>query len=98
MWCDGVDGFFFFCKQKTAYEVRIRDWSSDVFSSDLARRRALEAGNGVRLLVFAHVDGDHVALAAVQHVGQRDRGLGLADAGSADQQEDALGLDRKSVV
>src|SRR3546814_3943298 len=26
---------FFFCKQKTAYEMRIRDWSSDVFSSDL---------------------------------------------------------------
>src|SRR3546814_10966772 len=27
--------FFFFCKQKTAYEIRIRDWSSDVCSSDL---------------------------------------------------------------
>src|SRR3546814_7901141 len=26
---------FFFCKQKTAYEMRIRDWSSDVCSSDL---------------------------------------------------------------
>src|SRR3546814_14355573 len=26
----------FFCKQKTAYEVRISDWSSDVCSSDLA--------------------------------------------------------------
>src|SRR3546814_18776847 len=26
---------FFFCKQKTAYERRISDWSSDVFSSDL---------------------------------------------------------------
>src|SRR3546814_5845085 len=25
---------FFFCNQKTAYEVRIRDWSSDVCSSD----------------------------------------------------------------
>src|SRR3546814_4090640 len=25
----------FFCKQKTAYEVRISDWSSDVCSSDL---------------------------------------------------------------
>src|SRR3546814_4771484 len=30
-------GFFFFCffKQKTAYEMRISDWSSDVCSSDL---------------------------------------------------------------
>eukprot|EP01044_Picomonas_judraskeda_P047447 COSAG03_NODE_26986_length_256_cov_0.509554_1_plen_35_part_10 len=25
---------FFFFKQKTAYEIRIRDWSSDVCSSD----------------------------------------------------------------
>src|SRR3546814_14463882 len=30
-----VDLFFFF-KQKTAYEMRISDWSSDVCSSDLA--------------------------------------------------------------
>src|ERR1043165_3829211 len=27
--------FFFFFKQKTAYEIRPRDWSSDVCSSDL---------------------------------------------------------------
>src|SRR3546814_15264738 len=27
--------FFFFVKQKTAYELRISDWSSDVCSSDL---------------------------------------------------------------
>src|SRR3546814_3461205 len=27
--------FVFFCKQKTAYEMRISDWSSDVCSSDL---------------------------------------------------------------
>src|SRR3546814_6093732 len=26
---------FFFCKQKTAYELRSSDWSSDVCSSDL---------------------------------------------------------------
>src|SRR3546814_13617759 len=30
--------FFFFFKQKTAYECRIRDWSSDVCSSDLVDR------------------------------------------------------------
>src|SRR3546814_3091142 len=29
---------FFFFKQKTAYEMRISDWSSDVCSSDLACR------------------------------------------------------------
>src|SRR3546814_15157046 len=31
--------FFFFFKQKTAYEMRISDWSSDVCSSDLRRDR-----------------------------------------------------------
>src|SRR3546814_7532714 len=34
---------FFFFKQKTAYEMRISDWSSDVCSSDLLER-ALHAG------------------------------------------------------
>src|SRR3546814_1684794 len=29
-------GIFFFFKQKTAYELRISDWSSDVCSSDLS--------------------------------------------------------------
>src|SRR3546814_5358040 len=29
---------FFFFKQKTAYDLRISDWSSDVCSSDLASR------------------------------------------------------------
>src|SRR3546814_875699 len=32
--------YFFFFKQKTAYEMRISDWSSDVFSSDLAEKDA----------------------------------------------------------
>src|SRR3546814_1992652 len=38
--------FFFFFKQKTAYEMRISDWSSDVCSSDLslaAERRLSDA-------------------------------------------------------
>src|SRR3546814_6335625 len=33
--------FFFFFKQKTAYEMRISDWSSDVCSSDLRFGTAL---------------------------------------------------------
>src|SRR3546814_2350056 len=32
--------FFFFFKQKTAYEMRISDWSSDVCSSDLMSANA----------------------------------------------------------
>src|SRR3546814_3371395 len=39
--------FFFFFKQKTAYEMRISDWSSDVCSSDLA-------------IIAAHADGGRV--------------------------------------
>src|SRR3546814_3512990 len=35
---------FFFCKQNTAYEVRISDWSSDVCSSDLVPTLAEAAG------------------------------------------------------
>src|SRR3546814_18436710 len=31
--------YFFFFKQKTAYEMRISDWSSDVCSSDLLAQR-----------------------------------------------------------
>src|SRR3546814_5192141 len=35
--------YVFFFKQKTAYEMRISDWSSDVCSSDLAAlRKAME--------------------------------------------------------
>src|SRR3546814_2059615 len=34
--CRCGDLLFFFFKQKTAYEMRISDWSSDVCSSDLA--------------------------------------------------------------
>src|SRR3546814_4496922 len=36
--------FFFFFKQKTAYEMRISDWSSDVCSSDLVFRMLVTAG------------------------------------------------------
>src|SRR3546814_6059756 len=39
--------FFFFFKQKTAYEMRISDWSSDVCSSDLGLSRALGAAGRV---------------------------------------------------
>src|SRR3546814_10618736 len=36
--------FVFFFKQKTAYEMRISDWSSDVCSSDLVEMREEGAG------------------------------------------------------
>src|ERR1043165_9932040 len=36
--CPPISSPFFFFKQKTAYEIRPRDWSSDVCSSDLAQQ------------------------------------------------------------
>src|SRR3546814_4373791 len=40
---------FFFFKQKTAYEMRISDWSSDVCSSDL-RGREVDLSRGPVLM------------------------------------------------
>src|SRR3546814_1061843 len=57
--------FFFFFKQKTAYEMRISDWSSDVCSSDLGLGGDLGAGIG---FLF----GD----APVTQVVERDRRAG----------------------
>src|SRR3546814_2796387 len=40
---------FFFFKQKTAYEMRISDWSSDVCSANLAQRhQQVQAGDARR--------------------------------------------------
>src|SRR3546814_4224065 len=36
---------FFFFKQKTAYEMRMSDWSSDVCSSDLVQRSHRPSGH-----------------------------------------------------
>src|SRR3546814_3634747 len=54
---------FFFFKQKTAYEMRISDWSSDVCSSDLLVLEAEHLG-----AVFAHL-AVHV-VAAVEDLAQ----------------------------
>src|SRR3546814_14583358 len=56
-------------KQKTAYEMRISDWSSDVCSSDLTRRRTGEAGEEA---------GDH-GLRTAGDDGTRRAVVGLPD-------------------
>src|SRR3546814_5216464 len=45
--------FFFFFKQKTAYEMRISDWSSDVCSSDLVGYPSGDAETRIMRLVRA---------------------------------------------
>src|SRR3546814_16675878 len=49
----------FFClfKQKTAYEMRISDWSSDVCSSDLTEALAIDGREPNRLYVWVLGDG-----------------------------------------
>src|SRR3546814_3064754 len=59
--------FFFFFKQKTAYEMRISDWSSDVCSSDLASH--VDGGGllpcaGVHHQYLVVPDGGHEGLIA----------------------------------
>src|SRR3546814_3205682 len=78
--------FFFFFKQKTAYEMRISDWSSDVCSSDLARGVDgfavvfLDVGLGTQRgphrarLQAADAHGG-VGQFGVQHADQRGRGV-----------------------
>src|SRR3546814_5248217 len=50
----GFDVLFFFFKQKTAYEMRISDWSSDVCSSDLVAEAAARAGLHGKGIVAGH--------------------------------------------
>src|SRR3546814_6725924 len=48
---------FFFFKQKTAYEMRISDWSSDVCSSDLAAQVFVDRAALARLNGGGELDG-----------------------------------------
>src|SRR3546814_10058842 len=60
---------FFFFKQKTAYEMRISDWSSDVCSSDLS---VLEGGDltVAREVIERDRDIDRLELKADEEVAQ----------------------------
>src|SRR3546814_18334396 len=72
---------FFFFKQKTAYEMRISDWSSDVCSSDL---RAAVGGEGAERVEIAAIgalaggvrgqrfDGDHRGAVEIDRRGAAD--------------------------
>src|SRR3546814_5443753 len=88
---------FFFVKQKTAYEMRISDWSSDVFSSDLqpvgqlqvvGRHHLREAVEGVAVLVV-RVQQHNMAegMGAQDGVHHRGQRAGLARAGRAEDGE-----------
>src|SRR3546814_10511727 len=56
------ENIIFFFKQKTAYEMRISDWSSDVCSSDLPSNwlAALRAARGIYLLTCPRTKEQYV--------------------------------------
>src|SRR3546814_11808141 len=66
--------FFFFFKQKTAYEMRISDWSSDVCSSDLLPVEGMGGGAMVMQLFMPRHRllpvGPVIARHPPQHVGR----------------------------
>src|SRR3546814_3981835 len=88
--CSILFVFFFFFKQKTAYEMRISDWSSDVCSSDLLRR--LERLLGQRAQARQQQDGHErrVDPDVDQHHGEerRRRRRGPAEIGEAHQPDE----------
>src|SRR3546814_10087771 len=60
VWCGiSVCFSFFFFKQKTAYEMRISDWSSDVCSSDLHVLAAVRVAMVVLQAQAVGGAGDH---------------------------------------
>src|SRR3546814_5196153 len=66
---------FFFFKQKTAYEMRISDWSSDVCSSDLPELVRIELPLDDRFpQPEGGVDEDHVRETAVGIQREHDAG------------------------
>src|SRR3546814_8867934 len=46
-----------FCKLKTAYEMRSRDWSSDVCSSDLDKERRVDTAYEIYLGLYQAITG-----------------------------------------
>src|SRR3546814_20863963 len=67
-----------FFKQKTAYEMRINDWSSDVCSSDLLRRRP-QPRRGRRHPSMPHRDGQGAPVPCQGAAAQRGPGPGRRD-------------------
>src|SRR3546814_794217 len=67
---------FFFFKQKTAYEMRISDWSSDVCSSDLENHAVRIWASVAALLVVLMASSPTVAQMTVEEARQEGRVLG----------------------
>src|SRR3546814_2513819 len=77
---DDVIDLFFFVKQKTAYEMLISDWSSDVGSSDLGPTQPLRQTHGDQRYGDQQIDPIAVAPGTqTQHrPGQKRQEIGRA--------------------
>src|SRR3546814_4644539 len=65
-----VVGVFFFFRQKTAYDMRISDWSSDVCSADLlCHGRQLTSRGAVRDLLFERPASQGLPRTQRRHLG-----------------------------
>src|SRR3546814_15868160 len=96
-------GFVFFFKQKTAYEMRISDWSSDVCSSDLLPGRKPHAPE---IPPEGRVDQVHAMVRDIAPFGRGDGAAGQLPVHRVQHHEDEAGEhagpikppERKSVV
>src|SRR3546814_4973900 len=70
---------FFFFKQKTAYEMRISDWSSDVCSSDLWAMRLTYSGE------FIHAAPWSVGSQGSANVSHGCTGMSTENAGRSEE-------------
>src|SRR3546814_3198151 len=97
---------FFFFKQKTAYEMRISDWSSDVCSSDLIEfygvgNSGIVAADAQHkffrfdLATVAYSDS-HVQLMAASLLGTSDVLVAISHSGRSRELLDAVRLARKN--
>src|SRR3546814_8173049 len=90
--------FVFFFKQKTAYEMRISDWSSDVCSSDLSRHASRMTSQGSPMTAYEELSRTFTRLRALQEAAgvlQWDMSAMMPSGGAEARTEQ---LDRKSVV
>ena len=87
-------GFFHLVEQHHAVGVAAHGLGQHtaLAIAHVAWGRAFEARHAVGFLVFAHVDGDELFLAAVQRLGQGQGGFGFAHAAGAGEQEHTFGF------
>src|SRR3546814_7121898 len=71
--------FFFFFKQKTAYEMRISDWSSDVCSSDLLAVPGFTAAQRFRLAPGPDEDNAPARFLTIYEMETDDRAAVMAE-------------------